>query len=181
MPPLQQYEPATHAAPLVFSSPHSGRHYPAHFLASSRLDRHTLRASEDFFVDELFGPCVELGMPLIAANYPRAYIDLNREPFELDQRMFSDRLPGHANTRSVRVAGGLGTVARVVSENREIYSAPISSGEAFDRIEHVYRPFHDNLRRTLARTHVSFGRAVLVDCHSMPSGQRSSQRTGQRS
>ncbi|MEM1366396.1 MAG: N-formylglutamate amidohydrolase, partial [Pseudomonadota bacterium] len=131
--PYRQHEPDVPVAPLVFSSPHSGRHYPAHFLAASRLDRTALRASEDFFVDDLFAPCVELGLPLIAANYPRAYVDLNREPFELDQRMFFDKLPGHANTRSVRVAGGLGTVARVVSENREIYTSPISTVEAFDR------------------------------------------------
>ncbi|MEO0635021.1 MAG: N-formylglutamate amidohydrolase [Pseudomonadota bacterium] len=179
--PFRQYEPTDHLAPIVFSSPHSGRHYPDHFLAASRLDRTTLRASEDFFVDDLFAPCVEMGMPLIAANYPRAYVDLNREPFELDQRMFIDKLPGHANTRSVRVAGGLGTVARVVSENREIYAAPISTAEAFDRVEHVYRPFHDALRRTLARTHVAFGRSILIDCHSMPSGRLQSDREARTS
>ena len=168
--PFVLHEPAVHKAPLVFSSPHSGRHYPDHFLKASRLDQKALRASEDYFVDRLFSPVVDLGLPLLAATYPRAYVDLNREPYELDQRMFADRLPAHVNTRSVRVAGGLGTVARVVSENREIYARSLSSAEALDRIEHIYRPWHDCLRRLLARAHVQFGHVVLVDCHSMPSG-----------
>jgi N-formylglutamate amidohydrolase len=173
--PARLLEPVEHTSPLVLSSPHSGRHYPEHFLAASRLDHKTLRASEDYYIDDLFSPSVQLGVPLLAAEFPRAYVDLNREPYELDQRMFADRLPGHANTRSVRVAGGLGTVARVVSENREIYQTALGTAEAFDRIDHVYRPWHEVLRKLLARTHVAFGRAVLIDCHSMPSGQHSTR------
>src|ERR1700689_3618519 len=123
--PFEILEPDVLATPLVFNSPHSGRIYPSSFLASSRLDALTLRRSEDAFVDDLFAPCVEIGAPLMRANFPRAYLDLNREPFELDPLMFEGRLPTFANTRSLRVAGGLGTIPRVVGEAQEIYKGPI--------------------------------------------------------
>ena len=95
--------PHVQEAPVVFSSPHSGRVYPASFLAASRLDPHTLRKSEDCYVDELFAGVSDLGVPLIAARFPRAYLDVNREPYELDPILFRDGLPHYANTQSVRV------------------------------------------------------------------------------
>ena len=120
--------------PLVVSSPHSGNVYPARFLAESRLDALTLRRSEDAYVDELFGPAAALGAPLLRARFPRAYLDLNREPFELDPRMFDGPLPSYANTRSMRVAGGLGTIARVVGEAQEIYARRLPVSEGIGRI-----------------------------------------------
>ncbi len=119
-PPFEIIDPSRLTSPLVLSSPHSGSVYPAEFLASSRLDAATLRRSEDAYVDELFMGGVRSAAPLIRARFPRAYLDLNREPYELDPRMFETRLPSFANTRSVRVAGGLGTVARVVGDSQEI-------------------------------------------------------------
>ena len=92
-PPFEVIEPERLSAPLVFDSPHSGARYPSAFLAASRLDPLTLRRSEDAFVDELFLPCVALGAPLLRARFPRAYLDVNREPFELDPRMFDGPLP----------------------------------------------------------------------------------------
>ncbi|WP_349358282.1 N-formylglutamate amidohydrolase [Stappia sp.] len=166
--------PAEQRVPFVFNSPHSGRHYPETFLAASRLDRGAIRRSEDAFVDELFSHVVPTGSPLLRACFPRAYLDVNREPYELDPKMFEDRLPSYANSRSIRVAGGLGTIARVVGEAQEIYRGRLSVREALDRIETIYKPYHQTLRRLLAETHVSFGYAVLVDCHSMPSAVRSS-------
>lgn len=164
--------PAIHAVPFVFNSPHSGRHYPPRFLGLSRLDRKQIRRSEDAYVDELFGEVVELGAPLLAANFPRAYLDVNREPFELDPRMFSEAVPRFANTRSARVAGGLGTVPRIVGEGLEIYSAPLPLAEAIARIEIAYRPYHECLQELVERTLGRFGHAVLVDCHSMPANIR---------
>jgi N-formylglutamate amidohydrolase len=116
------------------------------------------------------------GAPLLKAHFPRAYLDVNREPYELDPKMFAGRLPGYANIRSVRVAGGLGTVPRVVSESDEIYAAPLTVEAALHRIETLYRPYHAALRRLLAETHVAFGHAVLIDCHSMPSAVRGDPR-----
>nr|WP_107991041.1 N-formylglutamate amidohydrolase [Breoghania corrubedonensis] len=158
--------------PFVFNSPHSGRTYPRGFLESSRLDTLQIRRSEDAFVDELFASVVAQGMPLIRALFPRAYLDVNREPYELDPKMFRGRLPPFANIRSVRVAGGLGTIARVVGERQDIYSGPLDVSEGLSRIETLYKPYHRALRRVLAETHVAFGHAVLIDCHSMPSSVR---------
>ena len=162
-------EPPQLACPLVFSSPHSGSTYPRRFLASARLDAVALRRSEDAFVDQLFAGASAIGAPLLRARFPRAYLDLNREPYELDPRMFEGRLPGFVNTRSVRVAGGLGTIARVVGESQEIYTGRLTVEEGLDRIERLYKPYHAALRTLLDRACRHFGLAVLIDCHSMPS------------
>jgi N-formylglutamate amidohydrolase len=170
--PFEVAAPVEQSIPFVFSSPHSGACYPARFLAASRLDERRIRLSEDTHVDALFDHVVDAGAPLLRAHFPRAYLDVNREPYELDPKMFTGRLPSYANIRSIRVAGGLGTIARVVAEAEEIYHGPIPLQEALDRIEAIYKPYHAMLRRLLAQTHVRFGGAVLVDCHSMPSTVR---------
>src|SRR5258708_29616077 len=131
--PFETIEPARLTSPLVFSSPHSGSTYPPRFLAASRLDPLTLRRSEDAFVDELFLPCVALGAPLLRALFPRAYLDANREPYELDPQIFDGRLPDYANTRSLRVAVGLGTIPRVVGHSQPTSSVPIPSRHAHPR------------------------------------------------
>jgi N-formylglutamate amidohydrolase len=168
-PPFDILEPAEWRGPMVFNSPHSGRVYPQGFLAAARLDLATLRRSEDTFVDELIIAMVRRGHPVMRAHFPRCYVDVNREPYELDPRMFDGRLPSFANTRSMRVAGGLGTVARVVGDAQEIYGARIPVEDAIRRIEGLYKPYHRALRRLVTRIHREFGVAVLVDCHSMPS------------
>jgi N-formylglutamate amidohydrolase len=166
---IETVEPDRLASPLVFSSPHSGSTYPAGFLASSRLDPLTLRRSEDAFVDELFLPCVALGAPMLRALFPRAYLDVNREPFELDPQIFDGLLPDFANTRSLRVAVGLGTIPRVVGDAQPIYKNRISIADGLGRIEALYRPYHAQLRALVERARQCFGVAVLLDCHSMPS------------
>jgi N-formylglutamate amidohydrolase len=173
-PPFEILEPATCRGPVVFNSPHSGSTYPREFLSSARIDLATLRRSEDSFVDELIGGVVACGYPLMRAHFPRCFVDVNREPYELDPRMFEGRLPSFANTRSMRVAGGLGTVARVVGDAQEIYDQRIPVDEALRRIEGLYKPYHRALRRLFTRMHRDFGAAMLIDCHSMPSsaGQR---------
>lgn len=169
--PYTLSQPALQRVPFIFDSPHSGRTYPDDFLGATRLGRRAIRKSEDFLVDELFASAVPCGAPLLAANFPRAYLDVNREPYELDPKMFESPLPPFANTRSVRVAGGLGTIPRIVSESEEIYVARLNVADAIARIEALYRPYHAALRHLLASTHVHFGHAVLVDCHSMPSSR----------
>lgn len=170
--PFRIHAGAEQRVPFVFNSPHSGSFYPDRFLAQSRLDSHAIRRSEDCYVDELFSGCVPLGAPMLAANFPRAYLDVNREPWELDPRMYNQPLPSFANVRSARVAGGLGTVPRLVGEGAEIYACKLPFAEAASRIENFYKPYHDTLKRLVATTHVSFGYAVLVDCHSMPASIR---------
>jgi len=172
LPPFEVVEPERRSLPLVFNSPHSGREYPAEFLAASRLDHQAIRRSEDSFVDELFLPAAARGAPLLRAHFPRAWLDVNREPYELDPRMFIGELPPFANTRSARATSGLGTIPRIVSENEEIYGGPLPVSEVLPRIENVYRPYHQTLRDLMARTHRQFGSSILVDCHSMPSSVR---------
>jgi len=162
-------EPSNLLNPYVLNSPHSGRIYLPEFIESVRLGHLGIRRSEDYLVDYLFEGGPKLGMPLLRANFPRAYLDVNREPYELDPGMFDGNLPAHVNTRSIRVSSGLGTIARIVAEGEEIYARRLSVEEGLGRIEHIYRPYHARLRQLLARTHVYFGCAILLDCHSMPS------------
>jgi N-formylglutamate deformylase len=165
-------EPVSQTIPFVYSSPHSGRIYPPDFIAQSRLEGAAIRRSEDHYVDELFSAAAELGAPLLLANFPRAYIDVNREPYELDPRMFDGALPAYANINSIRVAGGLGTIPRIVAENMEIYARRVPVEDALRRIDEIYKPYHAALRSLIARTHVKFGFGVLIDCHSMPGNIR---------
>jgi N-formylglutamate amidohydrolase len=164
---LQQ--PAARSLPLVVASPHSGSEYPADFLSASRLDPLALRRSEDSFVDELFAAAPRLGAPLLSARFPRAYVDVNREAYELDPAMFSDALPGFVNARSPRVRMGLGTIARIVASGEEIYAKKLRFAEARRRIECLYYPYHQALRGLLEDAEGVFGGYLLVDCHSMPS------------
>jgi N-formylglutamate amidohydrolase len=165
-------EPATQTVPFVFNSPHSGSFYPPEFLAESGLDSLAIRRSADHYVDELFADAPELGAPLLLAHFPRAYLDVNREPYELDPRMFDGPLPPFVNIGSMRVAGGLGTIPRIVAENMEIYRRRLPVDEAMSRIETIYKPYHACLRKLIARTHARFGLAILIDCHSMPGNIR---------
>ncbi|MGD0532523.1 MAG: N-formylglutamate amidohydrolase [Methyloceanibacter sp.] len=168
-PPFEVVRPRELSSPLVFNSPHSGRVYPGAFLAASKLDPLTLRRSEDAYVEELFRFVGGLGAPLLYAHFPRAYLDVNREPYELDPALIRDGLPHYANTQSVRVVGGLGTIARIVSESDEIYREPLSLVAALERINRLYTPYHATLRLLLLEAQQAFGLAVLIDCHSMPS------------
>jgi N-formylglutamate amidohydrolase len=166
---LDLRQPPRRALPLVLASPHSGSDYPEEFLTASRLDPLTLRRSEDSFVDEIFAAGPALGAPLLAARFPRAYLDVNREAWELDPAMFSDGLPNFVNIRSPRVRMGLGTIARVVASGEEIYARKLRFAEAKRRVEGLYHPYHQALRRLLGETENAFGGYLLVDCHSMPS------------
>ena len=172
VPAFEVVEPAEPTIPFVFCSPHSGRDYPAEFLAATRLPGDSIRRSEDLFVDQLFECVPRLGAPLIRARFPRAFLDVNREPYELDPQMFSEPLPDYVNVGSVRVTGGLGTIPRIVAENEEIYRKRLPLAEAIGRIETIYKPFHAAVEERLRRTKERFGMAILVDCHSMPSSVR---------
>ena len=175
-PAFEVIAPVEHRLPIVLNSPHSGCCYPNDFLAASRLDEKAIRRSEDSYVDELIADAAALGCALIKANFPRAWLDVNREPYELDPKMFAGSLPTYANVRSMRVAGGLGTIARIVSESEEIYDRPLNVQEALARIDAVYKPYHRALRQTVLETRAAFGIAVLIDCHSMPSTVRGMHR-----
>jgi N-formylglutamate amidohydrolase len=163
--------PPTQTVPVVVASPHSGTHYPREFLAASRLDGRQIRRSEDSFVDEIVAGAPVIGAPMIRALFARAYVDVNREPFELDPSMFEDELPAYVKTRSPRISAGLGTLARVVASGQEIYARKLRFAEALSRVDRVYRPYHSALGELVAATAAKFGCCVLVDAHSMPSAR----------
>ncbi len=160
---LSEPEAVTSAA--VFSSPHSGCAYPEELLRASRLDSLQLRASEDAYVDLLFGSAPDFGAPLLAARAPRAFVDLNRAPEELDPAVVSGI---RATGLNPRVAAGLGVIPRIVAEGRPIYHGKISLAEARRRIALWHTPYHLRLEALMTRAADLFGHAVLFDCHSMP-------------
>ena len=161
--------PDEQTIPFIFASPHSGRRYSTEFIEASRLTPVMLRRSEDSFIDELFSKAPNYGAPLLKATFPRAYVDPNREPFELDPTMFEDQLPDYVNTDSVKISAGLGTVARVVINGENIYRKKLKFSEIKRRVESFYFPYHQALQRLIENTHIKFGFCILIDCHSMPS------------
>jgi N-formylglutamate deformylase len=166
--PFTLLQPAEQTTPLVFVSAHSGRDYQASFVAAARLDPVGLRRSEDGFVDELFAAAPAHGAPLLAATFPRAFCDANREAWELDPAMFEEPLPDWVNTTSPRVGAGLGTIARVVASGESIYRHKLRFAEAERRVRGYWQPFHERLEALIARTRRQFGRCLVIDCHSMP-------------
>lgn len=179
-PPIDILAPREQHFPIVLASPHSGADYPADLLAASRLDTHALRRSEDSFVDAIFAGGPEIGVPLLRARFARAYLDPNREPFELDPAMFDDPLPDYVNTRSPRVQVGLGTIARVVATGEDIYAGRLRFADALLRIDRLYRPYHRALHQLLEATRSRFGYYLLIDCHSMPSSSSLRERGGRQ-
>ena len=153
----------------LITSPHSGHYYPRDFILKSKLDSQQLRLSEDMHIDALLADAPQAGASLLSATYPRAYVDLNREPYELDASMFSDPLPDYVNKDSTRVLGGLGTIAKIVTERLEIYDRPLVFSEAEQRIEKIYFPFHTCLKQQIETARDFWGKAYLLDVHSMPS------------
>jgi len=166
--PVRVIRPKEQLTPFVFASPHSGRLYPSSFVRQSRLSPLLLRRSEDAFADELFDSVPGFGAPLICARFPRAYVDANRAPGELDPAMFDAALPFTIDM-SPRVAAGLGVIPRLVREGADIYRARLAVEEAASRLAGLYHPYHEALAQLVEETYRRFGCAVVIDCHSMPS------------
>jgi N-formylglutamate amidohydrolase len=170
LPAFRIHAPTSQRVPVVLASAHSGSAYGAEFLTGARVPLASLRQAEDAFVDRLFMPAATaLGAPLLRATFPRAMVDANREPFELDPGMFVEDLPAYVNSSSPRVAAGLGVVPRIVGDGEEIYGERLHFAEALARIDRLYLPYHAALARLVQRTVANFGVCLLVDCHSMPS------------
>ncbi|MBV6633030.1 MAG: N-formylglutamate amidohydrolase [Alphaproteobacteria bacterium] len=161
--------PSEQLLPIVLASPHSGADYPADLIKKTNLTPLQLRRSEDAFVDQLYEPAVANGVPLIRARLGRVFVDLNREPYELDPGMFDGPLPAYANTRSPRLAAGLGTIAKVIASGETIYNKRLSFKDVSALLDTYYKPYHDALAKLLEETKEKFGMAILIDCHSMPS------------
>jgi len=160
-------KPPKQAAPLVLDSPHSGNVYPKDF----RYDcpKAWLAETEDAFVDEIFGQAPQLGVPLLAALFPRCYIDANRAEDDIDPLLLEGTWPGPANP-TARSAMGVGLIRRLFKQNdpQPIYSRPLTVAEIEHRINTYYRPYHKVLADLLETTHRDFGSVYHLNCHSMP-------------
>ena len=163
------HRPAEQLLPVVVASPHSGTVYPRLFLDASPLDLDLLRRSEDCHVDRLGAGAIRAGAPLLRAHVPRVFLDVNREPWELDPAMFAEPLPGYVKTRTPRIASGLGTIPRLVGNGHEIYRRKLTFREAQQRVEAFHAPYHAALTALVEETRRRFGQALLIDLHSMPS------------
>ncbi|GGC97104.1 N-formylglutamate amidohydrolase [Aquisalinus flavus] len=167
--PIEIVRPVQWSAPFIFASPHSGRRYPAAFLKDSVLDLHTLRRSEDSYVDLLVDMVPGLGAPFLKALFPRAFVDVNRAANELDPLIFAEQLSSDSDTRSNRVLAGFGVIPRLAADGLSIYRKKLPLSESERRLQHYYRPYHVALQELIDESMDRFGCAILIDCHSMPS------------
>lgn len=158
-------QPETRTTSVIFASPHSGRDYSDAFLAKAVLDAAEIRSSEDAFVDLLYADAPACGAPLLTALAPRAFLDLNRGPEEMDPALIAGV---RRVSQNPRVASGLGIIPRVVANGRHIYRGKLTLEEAHNRITQYWRPYHDALQTLIDESHHRFGEAILIDCHSMP-------------
>jgi len=159
------HEPEKPRCGMVLSSAHSGRDYPAEFIAQSPLSERALRSSEDAFVDLLFQDAPQLGVPLLTARAPRAYVDLNRSPTDLDPALIEGVKKTGLNPR---LSAGLGVIPRVVGGGRVIHPGRISREEADQRLSRHWHPWHRKLQEVMTTQRSRFGQVLLLDCHSMP-------------
>lgn len=157
--------PDTRVGSVIVASPHSGRHYPWSFIRRTVLDERAIRSSEDAFVDMLVAEAPALGAPLLAAEYPRAFVDLNRSNDELDPAVIEGVRRSAVNPR---ISSGLGVIPRVVAGGRVIYRGKLSRTEAEERIEKVWQPYHSCLEGLVRESLEDCGESVLLDFHSMP-------------
>jgi N-formylglutamate amidohydrolase len=163
-----RYDPLVEPAPVVFDSPHSGAQYPADFTYAcpARL----LRQAEDAHVDMLYGGAPQAGATLIAALFPRSYIDVNRGIEDIDQQLLDQPWPGPVSA-SDRSRVGMGLVRRICRPGLQMYDRKLSVAEIRHRIEQYYRPYHQAVADAIDQAAGRFGAVWHVNCHSMPSSR----------
>jgi N-formylglutamate amidohydrolase len=179
---LRRRDPETAEVPLIFDSPHSGREYPEDFRFSCPFD--VLRRAEDAYVDELYEAAPAHGATLIAALFPRSYVDVNRAVDDLDPSLIEGAWPS-ALSPSHRTRAGLGVVRRVARPGIPIYRDKLPVDEIRARVERCHLPYHREIERAGDRLHRKFGVVWHVNCHSMPTpsddyGQRTDFVLGDR-
>jgi N-formylglutamate deformylase len=151
--------------PLVFDSPHSGSEYPDDFGYSCPLD--ILRTAEDAHIEDLYGAAPEHGATLLAALFPRSYLDVNRDIADIDQDLLDAPWPGPI-TPGEKTRLGMGLVRRLAKANLPVYSRKLSVAEMARRIARCHEPYHAMLQGICDRLHRKFSVVWLINCHSMP-------------
>ena len=163
-PMLLVHGPALPVLPIVLDSPHSGTVMPDDFGAA--VDAHALRDGEDCFVDALWQGAVDKGIPLLAAQFPRTYIDANRNAGDIDLDLLDAAWP-HAHVPSGKARIGKALVWRTLDDGRPIYARRLSVAEVLGRIERCHAPYHAALRSLLDGAHARHGVVWHLNCHSM--------------
>ncbi|MGE3746798.1 MAG: N-formylglutamate amidohydrolase [Sphingomonadaceae bacterium] len=153
--------------PVVVSVPHAGRHYPSSLIADAAVPMSSLRLLEDRHADLLVAGLIDQGATVFIANHARAFLDLNRDPREIDPRLI-DGLPPPDLLRSSRVKNGLGLIPSHLGSASSLWRRRLSASEISKRIEDFHKPYHDAIEQTLATARRRFGAALLLECHSMP-------------
>ncbi len=150
---------------FVFASPHSGTVYPQEMGADPALAEASLRSAEDALVDRLIAPGVDLGATVVLGRLGRAWIDLNRDPADLDPVLIEGAADGSV---SARTTAGYGVIPRLTGDGRPLYDRRLTLDEARDRIARTHAPYHQALADGMEAARARYGEAVLVDWHSMP-------------
>ena len=155
-------------APLVVASAHSGVYYPERLFCLSALKHADFQNFEDVAVDKLFSFAPSFGIPLITGTYARAWVDLNRHPFELDKSMFLDDLPSETLSDSPRVLSGLGVFPKFLAPGRPVYKTKLRFAVERRRLLDIHHPYHIALGKLIKKNILKFGKNLLIDAHSMP-------------
>jgi hypothetical protein len=163
--PIMLHGPAQAEVPLVLDSPHSGTRFPPDFNAA--VSDFDLRDGEDCFIDQLYLPATVFGVPLLAAQFPRTYLDPNRHAGDIDLDLVDGDWP-HPHVPSGKHRIGKALIWRTLDDGRPIYDRRLSVAEIVGRIERCHRPYHGALVRLLDDAHARFGRVFHINCHSMP-------------
>jgi N-formylglutamate amidohydrolase len=151
--------------PLVLDSPHSGTDYPEDFRPAVALE--LLRQAEDSYVHELYASGPEHGATLIAARFPRSYIDPNRSLLDIDASLIEGAGPGPAvATRKTEL--GIGLIWRVLDSGQPIYARKLSVDEVKQRIVKYHQPYQRAVKDALDAAHDHFGAVWHLNLHSMP-------------
>jgi N-formylglutamate amidohydrolase len=153
-------------APLVLDSPHSGHDFPADFGAV--VTEAELRESEDCYVDELYAAAHELGVPLLAATFPRTYLDPNRNAGDVDLDLIDGPwLWEYRPSGKARIGKSL--LWRTLEDGRPIYGGKLAPEAVRRRIDRVHAPYHRSLQEMLEAAFRKDGRVYHINCHSMRS------------
>jgi N-formylglutamate deformylase len=160
-------KPKTAPLPIIFDSPHSGKHYPDDFNYACAFN--DLQTAEDHYVDDLFSAAPNHGAHFLKANFPRSYIDPNRAHDDIDHALLDEDWSGpFLATPSVRGNAGIGLIRRLIRPGIPVYNRPLTSAEIMHRIENYYHPYHDALETLIKDAHYNFGQVWHINCHSMP-------------
>lgn len=157
------------AYPLILSLPHSGQVFPEEFFKLTKLTKEDLRGNEDLFMGELLSPLYQEDIAVLKMNIARAFIDVNRDKIELDEKMYFDYPADKIIFENSRCRSGYGLIHRVTATSKPIYAAPISYAEVLLRIKNVYDVYHKRLNALVSKHVQKFGFCIVLDCHSMPS------------